>query len=95
MCTFAFVCVVLYIKQESATTRQGIAIQAVTVALALAGLILVSDKDSSSFNPCVTFCIVGLLKDVIPKEQDHNLNVYFVTNFFGPLVGGAMAGLFF
>lgn len=93
MCTFIFVAVILMIKgQGTAPSRDG-ALQALTVALTLGGLIQVANHHAATFNPAVSTALTVFQNSVLENEGGY-LTHYFYAYFFGPLIGGLLAGLF-
>ena len=77
--------VILILKSDTSAPTHDAAIQAITAALTLGGLVLVSNSVSTSFNPAVT---VGL------AMFSKTLDLSFIAYFLGPLIGGGIAGVF-
>lgn len=93
VCTFTFVAVILVLKGGMTAPSKDGALQALTVALTLGGLIQVATRAAASFNPAVT---VGLtvMQTAYLENKGGYLTHYFYAYYIGPLVGGILAGLF-
>ena len=93
MCTFIFVAVILMIKgQGTAPSRDG-ALQALTVALTLGGLIQVANHHAATFNPAVSTALT-LFQTMVLENTGGYLTHYFYAYITGPLLGGFLAGVF-
>jgi len=93
MCTFIFVAVILVLKGSYTNPSKDGVLQALTVALTLGGLIQVANHTAASFNPAVTVGLTVLQVNNL-DNTDGYLTHYFYAYFLGPLVGGALAGIF-
>lgn len=76
----------------TAPSRDG-ALQALTVAFTLGGLIQVANHHAASFNPAVTVALTTFQTMTLENTGGY-LTHYFFEYFFGPLLGGIAAGLF-
>ena len=92
-CTFIFVAVILMIKgQGTAPSRDG-ALQALTVALTLGGLIQVANHHAATFNPAVSTALT-LFQNMVLENEGGYLTHYFYAYAFGPMIGAMLAGFF-
>jgi len=69
------------------------ALQALTVALTLGGLIQVANHHAASFNPAVTLALTIFQTQALDNDNGY-LSHYYYAYFVGPLIGGFLAGLF-
>jgi glycerol uptake facilitator-like aquaporin len=69
------------------------ALQALTVALTLGGLIQVANHHAASFNPAVTLGLTLFQTQALENTNGY-LSHYFYAYFVGPWIGGLLAGLF-
>ena len=93
ICTFIFVAVILMVKSHGTTPSRDGALQALTVALTLAGLIHVANHHAATFNPAVSTGLTLFQLMALDNEGGY-LTHYFYAYFFGPLIGGLLAGIF-
>ena len=70
------------------------ALKAIAVVLTLGGLIHVANHTAASFNPAVTVGLTSFQNFVLPNNTEGYLTHYTWAYFFGPLVGGALSGVF-
>ena len=73
-------------------SRDG-ALQALTVALTLGGLIQVANHHAATFNPAVSTALI-LFQNLILENKGGYLTHYSYAYLLGPLLGGLLAGLF-
>ena len=93
MCTFIFVAVILMVKGQGTSPSKDGALQALTVALTLGGLIQVANHHAATFNPAVSTALT-LFQTLVLENTGGYLTHYFYAYFFGPLMGGVIAGVF-
>ena len=93
ICTFVFVSVILMIKGKYTSPSTDGALKALAVVFTLGGLIHVANHTAASFNPAVTSGLTAFQNYVLVNKNEY-LTRYLTPYFFGPLLGGALAGLF-
>lgn len=91
--TFIFVAVILTIKTAATTPSKDGVLQALTVVLTLAGLIMVATHTAACFNPAVAVALTHFQTSRLDNSTGY-LSDYFTGYFFGPLLGGILAGFF-
>ena len=92
-CTFIFVATILMLKGQLTSPSKDGALQALTVAFTLGGLLQVAAHHAASFNPAVSLSLT--IFQVMSLENDGgHLTHYFYAYFIGPLLGGLLAGVF-
>ncbi len=81
------------LKNQKTNPSNDGALQALTVAFTLGGLIQVANHHAASFNPAVTLGLT-VFQTIALENVNGYLTHYFYAYFAGPFIGGFLAGLF-
>jgi len=81
------------LKNQKTNPSNDGALQALTVAFTLGGLIQVANHHAASFNPAVTLGLT-VFQSIALENVNGYLTHYFYAYFAGPFIGGFLAGLF-
>jgi len=95
LCTFIFVSVILMVKikeEHIQVTKDGVS-GALAVAFTLLGMVSAGGRLGACYNPAVATTLTTNAVIYLDNDYDY-LTHYFKSYFFGPLIGGFIAGVF-